>query len=98
MKSRLLFVLLLAVVLLAVPHHALAQQPSTSAAQEGFVPVDQLPKPDDTLPAPRLLATAYAVVWLVLFLYIWSIWRRLTTVERELEAVSRRVGAGGQRR
>jgi CcmD family protein len=73
---------------------ASAQQPSPqqpTAAQEGFVPVDQLPQAQDTIPAPRLVGAAYAFVWLALFVYLWSIWRRLSTVERELQAVSRRV-------
>jgi CcmD family protein len=67
-----------------------------SAAQEGFVPVDQLPKPQDTMPAAPLVATAYAFVWVVLFGYVISIWRRLSTVERELQSVSRRIGTGGR--
>jgi CcmD family protein len=96
MRVRVLVVLVLTVVLFAVPATAQAQPPP-GAAQEGFVPVDQLPKPEDTLPAPRLLATAYGFVWVVLFLYIWSIWRRLATVERELEAVSRRVSGETRR-
>jgi CcmD family protein len=72
----------------------LAQQPAPqqpTAAQEGFVPVDQLPPAQDSIPAPRLVGAAYAFVWLALFVYLWSIWRRLSTVERELQAVSRRV-------
>lgn len=68
------------------------QQP-TSAAQEGYVPADQLPKPQDTLPAAPLLATAYAFVWLMLFGYMFSIWRRLASVEREMESVNRRIGS-----
>src|SRR5205823_4888559 len=49
----------------------LAQQPPPpSAAQEGFVPVDQLPKPQDTIPAAPLVATAYAFVWVMLFGYV----------------------------
>jgi CcmD family protein len=66
-----------------------------SAAQEGFVPVDQLPKPQDTMPAAPLVATAYAFVWVMLFGYMVSIWRRLNAVERELQSVSRRIGSGG---
>jgi CcmD family protein len=70
------------------------QQPPPSAAQEGFVPVDQLPKPQDTMPAAPLVATAYAFVWVMLFGYMVSIWRRLNAVERELHSVSRRIGGG----
>jgi CcmD family protein len=75
------------------------QQPppnQPTAAQEGFVPVDQLPKPQDTMPAARLVAIAYAFVWVMLFGYVVSIWRRLSTVERELQSVSRRIETGGR--
>jgi CcmD family protein len=84
----------LIVVLLGAPSvfaHQSQPPPTTSAAQEGFVPVEQLPNPQDTIPAPRLVAAAYACVWIVLMGYLYSIWRRLGTVERELQTVSRRL-------
>jgi CcmD family protein len=37
--------------------------------------------------------TAYAVAWIVIFLYLWSIWRRLSRVEREIDELSRRPRA-----
>jgi CcmD family protein len=103
MRLRLLTAALCAAALLSAAVPAAAQQPQPSAApaqppsaaQEGFVPVDQLPKPQDTMPAARLVAIAYAFVWVMLFGYVVSIWRRLSTVERELQAVSRRIGTGG---
>jgi CcmD family protein len=96
MKTR--FLILPLLLLLGGAVHAQAQQPQkpTSAAQEGFVPVDQLPQQNDRIPAPALVGTAYAFVWVALFGYIWTVWRRLTTVERELQAVSRRVGQGAR--
>ena len=66
--------------------------PATPAAQDGFVPVDSPISPDDVMPAPRLVAIAYAVVWLIFFGYVWSVRTRLVRVERELHSVSRRVG------
>jgi CcmD family protein len=60
--------------------------------QEEFVPIDQVP-PEDQLPAAPLLITAYAIVWLVVFGYLWSIWRRLSAVERDLGELSRRAGS-----
>jgi CcmD family protein len=79
------------------PQQPQAQPPtSTGAAQEGFVPVDQLPKPQDTIPAPRLVAAAYGFVWLAVLVYVWSVRKRLTTVERELQAITRRVDSGGR--
>jgi CcmD family protein len=73
-----------------------AQQPRapTGAAQEGFVPVEELPKQDDRIPAPMLVATAYGFVWVALFGYVWSISRRLAAVNRELASLRTRVGAG----
>ena len=93
--ARLFFVVLIFCSVAVVS----AQQPpprQPTAAQEGFVPVDQLPKPQDTMPAARLVAIAYAFVWVMLFGYVVSIWRRLSTVERELHSVSRRIGSGGR--
>jgi CcmD family protein len=96
-------VALLVCALMAVPARAQQTAPpqpqtptTTTAAQEGFVPVDQLPKPQDTIPAPRLVAAAYGFVWVAVLVYVWSIRRRLTTVERELQAVTRRVDSGGR--
>jgi CcmD family protein len=40
---------------------------------------------------------AYSVAWLVIFGYVWSIWRRLSLVEREIASVSQRVAGGGRR-
>jgi CcmD family protein len=41
--------------------------------------------------------TAYAVAWLVVFGYLYSIWRRLGRVEQEIAAIGRRVEAGARR-
>ena len=60
-------------------------------AQDEFVPLEQAP-PGDQLPAAPLLVAAYAVIWIAVFVYLWSIWRRMTTVERELAVLSKRTG------
>lgn len=57
--------------------------------QEEFVPIDQVP-PEDQLPAAPLLIAAYAIVWVVVFGYLWSIWRRQAAVEQDLREISRR--------
>ena len=57
--------------------------------QEEFVPLDQVP-PEDQLPAAPLLIAAYAIVWVVVFGYLWSIWRRQAAVEQDLRELSRR--------
>ena len=83
-------------LLLFAPLHA--QQPPASpgkpaAAQDEFVPVNEPINPQDAMPAPRLVAIAYAFIWIVLFAYLWSVRGRLASVEREIETVSRRAGA-----
>jgi CcmD family protein len=60
--------------------------------QEEFVPVSELP-PDEQLPAAPLLIAAYAIVWVALMIYLWSIWRRLGRVERELSALAVKSGS-----
>ena len=59
-------------------------------AQEEFVPLEQVP-PEDQLPAAPLLVTAYALIWVAVFGYLWSIWRRMATVERELDLLAKRA-------
>jgi CcmD family protein len=89
--------MLLLVFVLCGPSGILtAQQPPRTAAQEGFVPVDRLPT-DESVPAAPLLIAAYAVAWLAIAGYLWSIWQRLGRVERELIDVRRRVEAGARR-
>jgi CcmD family protein len=75
---------------------AFAQQPSVAAPEQGFVPVKNVPQ-QEQLPAAPLVMTAYAVAWVVLVLYLWSIWRRLAGVEREMAAVGRRLEPGARR-
>ena len=41
---------------------------------------------------------AYAVAWLVVFAYVWSLWKRLQRVESEIADVTRRVSSEGPRR
>jgi len=56
--------------------------------QNEFVPVNSLP-PADQLPAAPLLVAAYAFVWLAVLVYLFSIWRRLSKVNSEIEALRR---------
>src|SRR5262249_12578620 len=62
------------------------------AAQDEFVPVDKPTNAQDTIPAPRRGQIAYGFIWVVLLGYVWSVRSRLSSVERELQTVSKRVG------
>jgi CcmD family protein len=87
-------VLLLTLVVFA-GGSASAQPPKPpSAAQDEFVPVTGPIDQSDTMPAPLLVGTAYAFIWIVLFGYLWSIRRRLTSVEKEMAAIDRRLASG----
>lgn len=68
-----------------------AAQPPPTAAQEGFVPMDDIP-PEDQMPAAPLVAAAYAAVWAIAVGYLWTIWRRLGAVEADLADVAGRIG------
>ena len=84
--------LILLVLTLGVP--VIAQtQPPPKPAQDEFVPVTGPSANQETIPAARLVGIAYGFIWVVLFGYVWSVRNRLTRVEREIEAVSRRVPA-----
>ena len=85
-----LIVVALCVLLWAGGQTTFAAQPP-EAAQDGFVPMSDIP-PEDQLPAAPLLVAAYSAVWALAIGYLWTIWRRLGTVERELADVTRRLG------
>jgi CcmD family protein len=75
---------------------ATAQTQPPPEQQDEFVPIDQLP-PEDVLPAAPLLIAAYAFVLLALFGYVFSIARRLGSVQREVERLEgdlKRSGRG----
>jgi CcmD family protein len=84
--------LLLLVLLALLPGAVLgAQQPAQPAgAQEEFVPVGALPQVEQ-LPAAPMVIGAYAVVWVALMVYVWTLWKRMTKLERELADLQRRV-------
>ena len=75
------------------------QPPSMTQAQplpEGFEPVGDLPA-QERLPATPFVLYAYGFVWVAILAYLWSLWRRLGAVEKELGSVTRRI-EGGRRR
>jgi CcmD family protein len=54
-----------------------------------FVPVTEVPE-SEQIPAIRLVATAYGFIWVVLLGYLWTVGKRLKTVESELDQLERR--------
>jgi CcmD family protein len=91
-KGLMLAAALLALFVMGGSGHA--QQPPTPP--DGFVPASSLPAKEE-LPAAPLVIGAYAVAWVVVFGYLWSIWTRIGRVERDLADVSRRIAAGERR-
>ena len=88
-------IVLTSIVLTAVPAHGQPQQPPPKpAAQDEFVPVTAPMNAQDTIPAPALVGTAYAFIWIVLFAYLWSLRSRLASVEKEMAAIDRRLASG----
>jgi CcmD family protein len=73
----------------------LAMQPPPER-QEQYVPLDQLP-PQEQMAAAPLLITAYVVVIAVFFVYVFSVARRLTVVQREIERLDADIRKSGKR-
>ena len=78
---------------LAFPLSVVAAQ--TKKPDEPFLPLNQLP-PTEQFPAARLLIAAYVVVIAGLFLYVVSVARRLSTVQREVERLEADVKRTGR--
>lgn len=87
MKRR-LRALLCALALLAASQATAQPRPQPPPAQEEFVPLSEIP-PDEQIPAFTLVASAYALVWLALIGYVWSVAKRLHRVESDLATLAR---------
>ncbi len=66
-----------------------ATQPTTPppAARDEFVPVSELPATEQ-VPAAPLLIAAYALVWIILAVYVWTLWRRFQRAERDVQVLA----------
>lgn len=82
---RLIRTLAAIAVALAMPVMLAAQQTSD------FVPVDPSEQAAESLPAAPMVMTAYALVWLILLGYVWSLRRRQARIELEMAALRARV-------
>jgi CcmD family protein len=78
-----------AVLSVVWPPVSSAAQTPQPPGQEEFVPLSEIP-PEEQIPAFTLVASAYALVWLVLLGYVWSLSRRLHAVESELTSLARK--------
>ena len=69
-----------------------ASPPRTAppAAQDEYVPVSDLP-PDEQLPAVPLVFIAYGLIWLAVLVYVATIWRRQSVVQKEIDALKRQL-------
>lgn len=90
MKQTLYACLFSAALIAGGPVAATAQQPGVPAAQDEFVPLRDLP-PAEQLPAAPLVIASYALIWAGTFGYLWFIWRRLGSVEREIATLRREI-------
>ncbi len=75
------------------PLAALQGQPPQQ--QSEFIPIDQLP-PSEQLPSGPLLVGAYVFVLVMLFLYLWSVSRRLGKVQGEIARLETDVKRSGR--
>lgn len=87
-------------LVMALCSFVLTGAPLVAAQPQGeFVPVNpQTAQGIEHLPAAPLVMGAYAFVWVALMLYVWSIWRRLTHIEHDMNALARRSGDGSRAR
>jgi CcmD family protein len=80
-------------VLLLAPAAFAAQPPEP---QSEFTPLSSIPQTEQ-IPGGTMVVVAYAFIWVALFVYVWSIWRRLGKVEGEIRTLERRTQGGASR-
>jgi hypothetical protein len=84
---RRLWIAVVSLALLGLPAFLHAQPPG--ATTDGFVPLSSLP-PGEELPAGRFVVAAYSFFLLLMLFYLWTIWNRLSKVEKEMRELARR--------
>ena len=72
---------------------AFAQPPGAST--DGFVPLSSLP-PGEGMPAAPFVIAAYAFFLLLMLFYLWTIWNRLSKVEKDMRELERRQGGAAR--
>jgi hypothetical protein len=81
--------ILVTTLLLGVAVTLSAQAPP---GQDGFVPAASVPRSEE-LPAGPLVIASYAFFLLLMMFYLWTVWRRIGKVEREILELQRRQGS-----
>lgn len=71
------------------------QQPEQQAEWQRVTP--ETAALQEQLPATPFVLYAYGFVWVATLAYLWSIWRRINRLRREMEQLERRVSPGGRR-
>jgi len=62
---------------------------SHAAAQDKFEPVGNVPI-GEQLPAGPFIVGSYAFFLLLMVFYLWTIWRRINRVEKDMQDLARR--------
>lgn len=89
--SMLRYALAVLTLVMAFGHGAVTFAQQQPPRVDEFVPISELP-PQEQMPAAPLLIAAYAIVLLVFFVYVFSIARRLSTVQEELRQLQSSLG------
>ncbi len=63
----------------------IAQEP-----QNQFVPLRDVPR-SEQIPAAPFVFIAYGIVWIAVLFYVWTLWRRLGRVEKELHELQHKT-------
>ncbi len=87
--SRLVKIISMAVVVLAAPAAALAQE---------FQKVDETKKLADNVPAVPFVGIAYGVIWAAVLVYVLAVARGLARVNSELDELKKKLESAGAAR
>jgi CcmD family protein len=79
----------------ALPESTAWAQQQPPPPRDEYTPISELP-PTDQIPAARLLIAAYSFVIVAVFLYVVSVARRLSAVQREVERLEADVKRTGR--
>jgi CcmD family protein len=88
--------LLTTLLLCALAGASLSAQSPAPVDEFRALSPEQLLADQEQIPAARLVFAAYAIVWLTFALYLFSIWRRVSHVEKELRVVAAKLEGGGR--